>query len=93
MFSTMTNSQACIFNWSGKGPKRAFKDTLMHNCMLVSLHLQILGFLLYNRFDNLTEIASVSAVMQGKLSNEFRLAFWIFPIQFNGENSLIHLWT
>ncbi|CAL8267552.1 unnamed protein product [Boreogadus saida] len=30
--ATMANRVACIFNWAGKGPKRAFKDTLMQDC-------------------------------------------------------------
>ncbi|XP_029903354.1 uncharacterized protein LOC115356335 [Myripristis murdjan] len=34
--STVTNSLASIFNWAGKGQKkRAFKDTLMQDCMFV----------------------------------------------------------
>ncbi|KAI4812645.1 hypothetical protein KUCAC02_024015 [Chaenocephalus aceratus] len=31
--AAMTNSLACIFNWVGKGEKRAFKDTLITDCM------------------------------------------------------------
>ncbi|KAM9408271.1 uncharacterized protein KZ484_025793 [Pholidichthys leucotaenia] len=34
--ATMANSLACIFNWAGKGLKRAFKDTLMQDCMFAS---------------------------------------------------------
>ncbi|CAL8339236.1 unnamed protein product [Boreogadus saida] len=34
--ATMANSVACIFNWAGKGPKRAFKDTLMQDCMFAA---------------------------------------------------------
>ncbi|KAM9318790.1 uncharacterized protein KZ484_023104 [Pholidichthys leucotaenia] len=34
--ATMANSLACIFNWVGKGLKRAFKDTLMQDCMFAS---------------------------------------------------------
>ncbi|XP_049451182.1 uncharacterized protein LOC125900324 [Epinephelus fuscoguttatus] len=35
--STMTNSLACLFNWAGKGQKRAFKDTLLQNCMFAAV--------------------------------------------------------
>ncbi|XP_071331172.1 uncharacterized protein [Trachinotus anak] len=35
--STMTNSLASIFNWAGKGQKRAFKDTLMQDCMFAAV--------------------------------------------------------
>ncbi|CAL8313907.1 unnamed protein product [Arctogadus glacialis] len=34
--ATMANRVACIFNWAGKGPKRAFKDTLMQDCMFAA---------------------------------------------------------
>ncbi|KAL3049902.1 hypothetical protein OYC64_012044 [Pagothenia borchgrevinki] len=34
--AAMTNSLACIFNWVGKGEKRAFKDTLMQDCMFAA---------------------------------------------------------
>ncbi|KAJ8352150.1 hypothetical protein SKAU_G00236260 [Synaphobranchus kaupii] len=34
--AAMTNSLACIFNWMGKGEKRAFKDTLMQDCMFAA---------------------------------------------------------
>ncbi|CAL8234486.1 unnamed protein product [Arctogadus glacialis] len=36
--ATMANRVACIFNWAGKGPKRAFKDTLMQDCMFAAAH-------------------------------------------------------
>ncbi|XP_071326127.1 uncharacterized protein [Trachinotus anak] len=35
--STMKNSLASIFNWAGKGQKRAFKDTLMQDCMFAAV--------------------------------------------------------
>ncbi|KAI9541427.1 hypothetical protein NQZ68_029795 [Dissostichus eleginoides] len=34
--AAMTNSLACIFNWVGKGEKRAFKDTLIKDCMFAA---------------------------------------------------------
>ena len=33
----MTNSLACHFNWAGKGQKRAFKNTVLHDVMFGKL--------------------------------------------------------
>ena len=35
--ATMTNGLACRFNWAGKSPKRAFKETIMQDCMFGEL--------------------------------------------------------
>ncbi|XP_062396679.1 uncharacterized protein LOC134087287 isoform X2 [Sardina pilchardus] len=39
----MTNSLACHFNWAGKGQKRAFKNTVLHDVMFAALQKQLSG--------------------------------------------------
>ncbi|XP_076135989.1 uncharacterized protein LOC143118776 isoform X1 [Alosa pseudoharengus] len=39
----MTNSLASQFNWAGKGQKRAFKDTVLHDVMFAALQKQLPG--------------------------------------------------
>ncbi|KAJ8363062.1 hypothetical protein SKAU_G00118930 [Synaphobranchus kaupii] len=41
--AALTNQLACSFNWAGKGTKRAFKETLVQDCMFGAVQHRMKG--------------------------------------------------